>query len=183
MKRVLVTINKLGKIPGVGKGPIRKPTLISENLYNMLKKLGYDIKIVEQPAIKKPEPIKAEIKEEKPVITETVVDDKVEEVTTETVEEAPVVNEEELKPVEVESVVEETITDELEEGILINDSDLKAESYYEEDFLQSKNMCKKILDNRNVQYDNKASFAMLKQLVAESNPEVEIVEEETTTEE
>jgi len=181
--RVKVTINKKGHIPQLGLGPIRRPVLITEELCNHLIKLGYPVTIIENPSVKKiekkdvivftapvvedvivdKEPVQPEV-----VVTETTVEVQEEPAVEKVVEEQPVIETEEEKVV---------VTEEETEEILVDDPDLSAEAYYNEDFLSSKALCKKILSNRQVQYEDSASFALLRKLVIESNPEVEFVEE------
>jgi len=179
-----VTINKKGHIPQLGLGPIRRPVLITEELCDHLIKLGYPVKIIETPSVNKIErkdtfvfttPVVEEevIKTEEPVqpevvVTEDAVEVQEEPAVEEAVEEQPVIETEEEKVVVTEEEVEE---------ILVDDPDLSAGAYYTEDFLSSKALCKKILSNRQVQYEGSASLALLKKLVMESNPEVEFVEE------
>jgi len=181
--RVKVTINKKGHIPHLGIGPIRRPVLITEELCNQLIKLGYPVRVIETPSVKKT--IMEEIKpvfvapvvestidtketvQPEAVVTEDTVEVQ-EEPAVEAVEEQPVIETEEEKVVVTEEEVEE---------ILVDDPDLSAGAYYTEDFLSSKALCKKILSNRQVQYEGSASLALLKKLVMESNPEVEFVEE------
>jgi len=180
--RIKVTINKRGHIPQLGLGPIRRPVLITEELYNHLTKLGYPVKIIENPSVKKtidvketkiPDFIPPVVEEEKPVQQQEEV---VAENTVE-VQEEPAVEEvvhEEEQPV-IETDEEKVIVTEEEEveEILVDDPDLSAEAYYNETFLSSKALCKKILSARQVQYEDSATFTLLKKLVMDSNPEVE----------
>jgi hypothetical protein len=200
MKKYRVTINKRGRIPGVGVGPFRRPLYITETVYNHLTRLGYPIEVIsttddnkvvkesdesvkiipdnkikestvvkQQPVIPKEEP-KKEAEVELVSDSEISVPDEEEVIAEEVVDN----NDTEIVEDEVTSEVEETSD---EEEIVVNDKDLIADSYYTEEFLTSKNVCKKILDNRQVQYDSNASYKKLKELVSESNPEVEIDEE------
>lgn len=179
MKRYKVIIPKRGNIPGIGVGPFMRPLAISEAQYKSLVKLGYRVKIVEDlfaKAKKITSNIVSQPKEDKPVIVEEKIEVK-EEVKKENKKkkvEEPVV--EEVKEVKVEEPVEEVeeATEEVneEEGILVDDPDLKGESYYNSEFLTSKNICKKILNARMVQYESNASLRVLRQLVIDSNPEI-----------
>lgn len=186
MGRIKVTINKKGHIPHLGMGPIRRPVLITEELCNELIKLGYPVRVISNPSVKKIEkkdtfvptpspivPTKVESVEEakqesEVVVTESTVEVQEEPAVEEVVEEQPVIETEEEKVV---------VTEEENEEVLVDDPDLSAGAYYNEEFLSSKALCKKILANRQIQYDSNASFALLKKLVLESNPEVEFVEE------
>ena len=174
MARVKVTINKKGYIPSLGQGPIRRPILINESLYKQLVALGYPVRVISSP-------IKPIIKKEEetpvvpPIVDDTIIEEEVTETSTEVVdEESPVVEEE----VTEEKVVDETLEEETTESedateeVLEDDPDLSAEAFYTEEFLTSKNLCKKILSNRGIQYDKNASWGLLKQLVLESNPEI-----------
>ena len=186
MKRYKVIIPKRGNIPGIGVGPFMRPLAISEAQYKSLIKLGYKVKIVEDlfaKAKKITSNMVSQPKEEKPIIIEEKIEIK-EEIKKSTPKkenkkvEEPVV--EEVKEVKVEEPVEEAeeVTEEVneeaneEEGILVDDPDLKGESYYNSEFLTSKNICKKILNARMVQYESNASLRVLKQLVIDSNPEI-----------
>lgn len=179
--RYRITINKRGFIPGVGNGPINRPISVKKSLYESLKKLGYPITVVSDPttvakgitervAITTPTPV-IPTKEVKPEIVSPTIEEIVEngdiiesDDTTTVVEDV------------VEEVVEEEIVEEDVEEILVDDKDLSAGAYYNEAFLTSKNICKKILDARVVQYADDASFANLKKAVMESNPEVNFAE-------
>jgi len=185
MKRFYVTVGNAKKIPGMGRGPIRKPTLISENQYNMLKALGYDINIVEKNNktennyIKENKGVTKEYEPVKLETTSTKIENK-DEVNEPVQEIQPEVIEQVDEPVELNeehTVIPDNEENNEEDELILNDPDLSADAYYEDDFLTSKNMCKKILDKRGVQYENKASFEMLKTLVKESNPDVEFVSE------
>jgi len=188
--RIKVTINKRGHIPQLGLGPIRRPVLITEELYNQLIKLGYPVRVIDNPSVKKTIDLKEtnvsafippvvdkepeqQQEEQKEVVTEGTV-----EVHEEPAVSEEVAQEEEEQPV-IETNEEKVIdTDEEEvEEILVDDPDLSAEAYYNEAFLSSKALCKKILSARQVQYEDSASLGLLKKLVMESNPEVEFVEE------
>jgi len=186
--RVKVTINKKGHIPQLGLGPIRRPILITEELCNHLIKLGYPVKVIKSTSVikkiekqdkvvtdsvtkedttsKQHEEVKQE--SEEIVVTENTVEVQEEPAVSEVVEEQPVIETEEEKVI---------VTEEETEEIMMNDPDLSAEAYYSEDFLSSKALCKKILSNRKVQYEDSASFNLLKKLVSDTNPEVEIIEE------
>lgn len=48
-RRIRVTINEAKIIPFVGKGPIRRPIAITKSQYDILLKLGYNVKMVEDP--------------------------------------------------------------------------------------------------------------------------------------
>lgn len=174
-ERVRVKIIKAGYIPGVGIGPYRTPITIPKAQYELLKNLGYNIILIEDAPKTPPAnlpPIKLEkveetatkeVKEEKEVIEETAtVEPEVEEV----------IEEEVVTEAELLSEEEEVVTEE----VMVNDKDFSAEAYYTEDFLVSKAVCKKILDNRKIQYDSNASATKLRSLVMSSNPEVEIEE-------
>jgi len=191
--RVKVTINKKGHIPQLGIGPIRRPILITKELCNSLIKLGYPVTII-QPSIDikpnekkdvvsitakknvldlKIEQPKKEIEKE---FNNTIVTENIAEVKEKPAE-TTIVEEEQLVAKEIIEEKEEiTNTDEVEE-ILIDDLDLSAESFYTEKFLTSKVICKKILSNRQVQYEDGSSFVLLKKLVIDTNPEVEFIEE------
>ena len=182
--RVKVTINKRGHIPHLGIGPIRRPILITEELYNHLTKLGYDINVIESTSVKKKIEKRDVVVSTTPVVEDVVVEQPVQQDEVVVAEPAVEVHEEPA----VENVVEEqpvieteeekvVVTEEESEEILVDDPDLSAEAYYTEGFLSSKALCKKILSKRQVQYEDNASFALLKKLVVESNPEVEFVEE------
>jgi len=191
--RVKVTINKKGHIPQLGIGPIRRPILITKELCNSLIKLGYPVTII-QPSIDikpnekkdvvsitakknvldlKIEQPKKEIEKESntTIVTENIAEVKEKPAVTTIVEEEQLVAKEIIEEKE-----EITNTDEVEE-ILIDDLDLSAESFYTEKFLTSKVICKKILSNRQVQYEDGSSFVLLKKLVIDTNPEVEFIEE------
>jgi len=166
LSRVKVTINKRGNIPSLGPGPIRRPILITEELYQHLVALGYPVTVINPPI--KPVIKNAPVTKHDDEVTETVAEVQIEpaveavaEAVTEEVVEDTVMEEEEIT--ESEEVVE----------IVENDPDLSAGSFYTEDFLTSKALCKKILASREVQYDSNASWALLKQLVLDSNPVVE----------
>jgi len=186
-KRYKVTIHNRGHIPGIGHRPFRLPLLISEEKYNNLIKLGYRVNIVDDllgkakaVAVNKKtavqenkEPIKVtsvpetevkKVKEEVKPVEEVKVEKVVEEPVVETVVEEPT---EEIPS--TEEVTEE-------EEVLVDDPDLSAGAFYTQSFLTSKNICRKILNARMVQYEENASFVVLKKLVKESNPDV-VVEE------
>lgn len=173
-KNYKVTINKRGHIPGIGNGPFLKPLYIDENLYNDLIKLGYPVNLVEYLGPKKESiPNKKNLK--------VVEEIKKEDLKLESEKDfKQLVNEEKVDlkvnktPSKVEEVKKEENEDTIEEiEVVLNDPDLSADSYYEQDFLTSKAMCKKILNKRKVQYEDSASLAMLKNLVKDSNPEIE----------
>lgn len=192
MKRYKVTILNRGHIPGIGHGPFRLPLIISEEKYNNLVKLGYRVNIVDDlldkaknVAVNKKSLI---VKNEEPIVAKSSslpkeilnktkkeeVKPKEEEVVVETIVEEPpveIVVEKEEVPEEV-STTEETV----EEEVVVDDPDLSAGAFYTQGFLTSKNICRKILNARMVQYEENASFVVLKKLVKESNPDV-VVEE------
>lgn len=169
MSRVKVTINKRGYIPQLGLGPIRRPVLITKELCDNLIKLGYPVKIVEKPTVVR------NIEKKDAVPAASVVEEVVTKEVEDSNEELETVVTEDAVEVQEEPAVDETVEEEVvEEEILVNDPDLSAESYYEESFLTSKALCKKILANRQVQYEDSASFSLLKKLVKNSNPEVTI---------
>jgi len=167
VKKYRITIKKRGYIPGIGQGPIIKPIYVSQMVYDNLIKLGYPVEIVgsvsdtaktiaEKLATK-------EIKEEK-----AVEKPKKEKKETKKV----------VEPEPEEEIVEEVAEEEEEsEVVTVNDPDFSAESYYQSSFLTSKNVCKKILNARKVQYDDDSTLKELKNLVLESNPDVEFEEE------
>lgn len=180
MARVKVTINKKGRIPSLGMGPIRRPILITEELCNRLIKLGYPVKVIKSSVERKTvenavQTKKEEFVEQNNVVIPKVVGENQQEeqviVIKETTENNEVVE-------EIPVIDEDEVTEEVE--ILVNDPDFTPDAYYTEDFLTSKAICKKILDNRKVQYEDSSNFSVLKRLVKDSNPEVEIVEEEST---
>jgi len=188
LARVKVTINKKGYIPGLGQGPIRNPILITKDHCDQLIRLGYPVKIINIPLKKiiKEEIVapftpylkKEEVKVAKQEVVQETKQEKIEEIVTENtveVQEEPAVKE----LVSEDSVIEneEKVVTEEEESILVDDPDLSAGAYYNEAFLTSKALCKKILSNRQIQYEDSASFVLLKKLVSDSNPEVEFVEE------
>jgi len=181
LSRVKVIINKKGYIPSLGQGPIRRPVLITEELCKQLLALGYPVKVIApqvKPVIKKEEEIS-------PVIPSaeqknTISAEQGKEATQ--VDETPADKKENATEEVVDNSTEEETVEEKEEEeevieILENDPDLSAGAFYTEDFLSSKNLCKKILSNREVQYAKDASFALLRELVLNSNPEVEEVSE------
>jgi hypothetical protein len=166
--RVKVKIFKDGYIPGIGSGPIRIPTYISREKYERLLKLGFNVILVEEPKVKIPEKLinntsntKNETKEVTPVVEEPkVVEEKtveivtpVEVTTTEEVTETPTETEEEAPNEEVST-----------EEKVVNDR------AYAESTLTSRNICKKILNNRKIQFDDDASLSILKKLVLDTNP-------------
>lgn len=164
---IKITINTTRYIPYINrKGPILHPVLVAPNVYEALENLGFPIKVIpmEETKVvitKKAEPEVIIKNKQEPVIEPVAVE--------EIIEEEPI--DESVETEEVPYSIEETIEIEQAEVIEIieNDADLSADSYYTEDFLTSKAMCKKILDNRNIQYESSASFARLKELVLESN--------------
>jgi hypothetical protein len=194
--RYKVTINKRGYIPAVGNGPIKRPITISESIYNNLVKLGYPVEVVsktgdinksvktiinktETPVAK--EPVKEIEKVSTPEVTSEVVDNTPEPVIPDVKKTEEVIDNDDVvdglsDEVDEEVNDEEEVAEVADDEVVVNDKDLSAESYYEDSFLSSKNMCKKILDKRGVSYDTGASFTVLKKLVAESNPEVTIEE-------
>jgi len=185
-KMVKVIVKRRGMIPGMGRGPFLIPRPITEELYNSLKRLGYPVSIVEDSKSKILEEIKKieptvepkkieEVKEDIEIPTEIEVNNSEEVVNEEILEENKEVND----AVTVEETEETTSEETEDESVVINDPDLTPDSYYTEDFLTSKNICKKILTAREVQYEENASFVMLKDLVKESNPEVEFEDEST----
>jgi len=182
LSRVKVTINKKGHIPSLGLGPIRRPILITEELCDQLIKLGYPVKIIKSPTVIKPIDVKEEV--ETPTLSsELKTSEETEILVTEGAAEVQEPAEDEINKEDSESVietVEEKVVDTEEEveEILVDDPDLDAGAFYTEEFLTSKALCKKILSNRQIQYESSASFNLLKKLVLESNPEVEIIEEE-----
>lgn len=179
MQKYRVTIPKRGSIPGIGNGPINKPVYISVQKYNQLIKCGFPVNIVsnsidEAKIISNSLPtntnkvVEETVVEPEPTVEPTVeTENTTEEVVEETVEEAeePVVEEETV--VKPENTTEEVVE------ILVDDENYSAEAFYNEEFLTTKNVCKKILDNRKVSYDTSASLSKLKSLVLESNPVVE----------
>jgi len=174
MKRYKVTISNRGHIPGMGNGPFMRPLAISETQYKSLVKLGYKVKIVEDLLAKaKVITSSQSVKIEKPIIEEKLPEPKKEEIVkkekTSKIESKP--KEDELA---VEEVIEEKVDDvqEDEDVVLIDDPDLSAEAYYNREFLTSKNICKKILNARMVQYETSASITMLRKLVLDSNPSI-----------
>ena len=170
-----VTIPKRGYIPGVGQGPINRPVYISKAIYDSLKKMGFPVVVVSDP-ISTAKTITSKATAEA-VKAEPVVQPEVKQEVVEEVQEIEKVIENE-EVLEEQKPVEETAEEPVEEiiEVLVDDKDLSAEAFYTESFLTSKNICKKILDARKQQYASDASFALLKQLVAESNPDVEIQE-------
>ena len=156
--RYKVTINKRGHIPSIGNGPIRNPIYISEATYKELTALGYPVEVISKSTdiSEMVNSDQIDAKKKPTNIYPLSVDD-------------PVQDDLEIQ----DKVIEEEVTESEEETVLVNDRDLSADAYYEEDFLTSKNICKKILNARKKQYANNASYAKLKELVLNSNPEVE----------
>jgi len=182
MKRYKVTISNRGHIPGMGNGPFMRPLAISETQYKSLVKLGYKVKIVEDLLAKaKVITSSQSIKIEKPIIKEEKLPEtkKEEIVKKEEIIKKEKTSKKESKPKEdelaVEEVIEEKVDDvqEDEDVVLIDDPDLSAEAYYNREFLTSKNICKKILNARMVQYETSASITMLRKLVLDSNPSID----------
>jgi hypothetical protein len=73
-----------------------------------------------------------------------------------------------------ETVLEEEITEDEEivvdaSGKKINDRSYSADATYTEDFLTYKNICKKILKNRGIEFESSSTLGDLKQLVLNSN--------------
>lgn len=174
MKKIL--IKKSGVIPFVGRrGPILRPIKVCDTVYENLKKLGYPVELVEDCS---PKNTVTYIKREEPVVviknSSQKVDEPVEKEETVVVEEVPV---EVVDNDQVPEVVENTVIEEVPViEIIENDPDISATSYYTMDFLTNKAVCRKILDARSVTYDEDASFSMLKKLVMQSNPEVDLGE-------
>lgn len=161
IKTVRVRISNHGRVPFVGKGPINS-VWISESEYETLKKLGYNIVVLERAlTIDKSS---SSIKKVQPV--EEIM---VEEVIEETIEEEEIIEEHEEV---VEEVVEETSEEVEEEELLVNDEELSADAYYEFEFLTKKKAIS-ILENRGVEFDKDSTAEVLKNLVVETNPEVE----------
>lgn len=186
-KRYKVTINKRGHIPGVGHGPIKRPIIVSETVYNNLVKLGFPVEIIKE--ISPIKPISAPVKEVEvtPEVVNTpkqeeevvppVEPEKVEELIKDVKATENVIDNEEVVNAESEIVTtndEETDTEVEVEEVVVNDKDLSSDAYYTPEFLTSKNMCKKILNARQIAYDSSSSFTILKDLVAQSNPEVDM---------
>jgi hypothetical protein len=172
-EKVKIIIKKRGHIPGVGNGPILKPTSINKSRYESLKKLGYPIELVSTPTssiINNIPQIKSEVKP----LNEIKVTNKEEPKVSTPVEEKTI---EEIIENEEDIIDESTssVDDDVEEttSILTDDPNLAPEAYYNRDFLTSKNICKKILDAREVQYDSSASASFLRKLVLDSNPEID----------
>lgn len=184
MQKVKVTIRKRGKIPFIGNGPVLKPIYIPTEVYENLIKLGYPVEKVEtvsaNAVTKKSEPkaVKINSTVSKEEVLERIGSDKVEEKKEEEKVEVPETKVEEAvattEPEVIKEIDEETGE---EEEILVNDPNFSAGAYYEEKFLKKKDICKAILDAREIEYSTEASLAMLKKLVLESNPDVEFEEE------
>lgn len=180
--RYRITINKRGHIPGVGNGPIRRPIAVTQKVYDMLVKLGYPIEVVQDLGVTKKK-AKEIINQASDNVSVNITNNEVKEpeVPTNNIIPDEEKHEEVIKDVKLtEDVIDnEEIVDSLsedtteEDEILVDDKDLSPEAFYTEEFLSSKNICKKILDAREVSYDDSASYTVLKKLVSESNPEIE----------
>jgi len=175
MDSVKVKIFKSGYIPGIGTGPIRTPTWISRETYEKLKGLGFNIIIVEDPSIKQVSnaPTTTKTVQEKPAVisvklTETSKEKPVSAAPVK--KETPVVEETEATEEDISEEEINDIEETSEDKVLVNDKDFSPDAIYTEEFLTSKNVCKKILNARKIQYNYHALFETLKTLVLESNP-------------
>lgn len=166
--KVKVRILKDGFIPGIGRGPIWNPIYLSNEKYNQLKSLGFEMEIVNDFRPMETEVEETKVEVETPVV-ETKPEVEIKEIEKEIIkkEKEKVINE------ATETVVADTDEEVEVIEIIENDPDISADSYYTEDFLKSKNICKKILAERKVQYKNDDSFKNLINRVLETNPEVE----------
>lgn len=164
---VTVKIHTFKMIPLIGgRGPILTPIRITRSNYNELINLGFEVELVDEVKL---EPIEPSVKEdatiiEKEEITELEIainEDATEEEITESTEE-------ELET--VESTEEETV--ESDEEITLNDEELSANAYYEAAFLTRKKAVT-ILENREIEFNSKASAGDLVQMVLDTNPQVD----------
>jgi len=194
-QKVRVIINKHGHIPGIGNGPVLTPIYVLKSQYDLLKKLGYDIKVVKGNnligEVKAVIPPTNEVVEEVVVsndntptipVTEEGTDKVIETITPsnddvveveETIEEVVEETEEsEDEEVIVEETIEEVVEETEEVEIIEDDEELSAEAFYTMDFLTGAK-AETILTNRGVDFSECKNATAKKELVLETNPEVE----------
>jgi hypothetical protein len=190
-KRYRVTISDQRIIPTLGKGPVRNPVSISENLYNTLMALGFDVKIVGNQAISKIEKVeepKVEKVEETPAVEtepeevqepageedapeETEVDEVNEEVYEEEVVEEDAPEETEVDEVneevsEEEVVVEEEVQEEAAEEVTDEEDEELTKDYTKAELKDlGKDDLKRILDKRKIKYLYKNTVSELENLI------------------
>ena len=166
--KVKVKINKTGFIPGIGNGPVLTPIWIPVKQYELLKKLGYDIEVITEPSAIDGVKVIIPAKEEEPEVDMNELN-KVKAPTIDIT--APESEEvvEEAVTLEEPEVVEETV--EVVE-ILEDDEELSGEAFYTMDFLTGKK-AEAILENRGVDFSECKNATDKKELVLETNPEVE----------
>ena len=159
-RRVRVTISDSKLIPTIGKGPINRPIAITVGQYEMLKKFGFNIKIVEESVAKIEKVDEVQESTEETVVVEPEVESE-----EEVVEEAPVEEVEESTDEVSDEVAEEEV---VEEAPVEESTDV---AYTEEELEEAtKKELKEILDERNVEYKYNATVAELRELALSSNP-------------
>lgn len=180
MRKVSVKILSEGRLPIIGgTGPIRTPITITENEYNILKTLGYNVVLVSEQTFSEPnvqpvpesQPIKVEAPKAEAQVEETSEEEAVSD------EQAPAEQQtEETAVEESEEVVSGEEQQEEVVEVLVNDENLSAEAYYTADFLTKKKAIA-ILEARGVEFDPNENAEPLKQLVLDTNPEVQFEEQ------
>lgn len=151
---VRVIIEDMRRIPTIGKGPIRNPIYITNEVYNLLKLLGYNVIKVEEEKVKKiVVESTEELTKEEVVVEETAESETVEEVTEDIEESLEIETVEEIAEENIEEdieVTEEETIEELDVDSMVK-KDLKAE-----------------LDARNISYAYNATVETLRNILKEN---------------
>ena len=184
LKKLKIVVKTAGHIPFINaRGPINTPIWVKEVVYDRLKRIGIEVKVVDEKTVEsvrerlekestqevqeevvepEPEPVEEEpIQEEEPVVEseEEVTEEPVEESTEETVEEP------EVEEITAESVEEFPKDEE-------NVEEVEITIYSEEEIEELTNAEKRdVLDKRGVDYKYNAVSDDLEELVLESQLE------------
>lgn len=162
--RISVVISDNKRIPFVGKGPITRPIKILRSQYEILKKLGYKVREVDE-LVKKPAP------EEKHTIEEVVINNEEttsEEEVVETIEEDEVEEALVEESAETEEVIneEDEAEEETNEDLIDSEEDVTEEEEIDIDTM-TKREIKDELDKRGIEYNKNANLDKLKSLLME----------------
>lgn len=175
----LVTISDRRMIPGIGRGPIKKPITITEKKLQLLKVLGFTVTVIK--------PVNANLKKIDKKQTENIddnhtselVEEIINEVSEETTTEEVIKNpqEEIVEKENDEEVIDNDSSEELDEETEENNNTIEDEVADEEFPVEeeeeididnlTKSQLKEILDEKGVSYPSNANLTKLRNILTE----------------
>ena len=178
LKKLKIIVKSAGQIPFLNaRGPINSPIWVKETVYDRLKRIGIDVKVVDEKTVESiRERMEANsVEEEEVVVVEPTNEEIDEQPVEELVEDEETTSEETEEVVEQEEEVIETPEEEQEEPVeeLVEDEETVEITVYTEKEIEEMTNSEKreVLDERGVEYKYNAISDDLEELVLESQLE------------